>query len=67
MIAQGDCEGAMSSHGVAHNALTRDIGGQFRTYQCGQLTLNVTRHSVVPGPWFLRCIDIESSAQAKVV
>jgi hypothetical protein len=32
LIAQGDGEGPMSPHGVAHDALARDIGRQFRLY-----------------------------------
>jgi hypothetical protein len=52
---------------VAHDALARDIGRQFRTYHCGKFTLNVTRHSVIPGPRGLRSIDIKPSAQSKVI
>ena len=35
LVAQGDCESAMSAHGVAHNALMRDISGQLRTISAG--------------------------------
>src|ERR1700738_4150007 len=66
-VAQSDSEGAMPSHRVAHDALARDIGRQFRTYHCGKFTLNVTRHSVIPGPRGLRSIDIKPSAQSKVI
>src|SRR5262249_4481736 len=55
------------AHGVAHDALTRDVSGQLRTYQCGQLTLNITRHSVIPGPRRLRCVAIKPRSLSEVV
>src|SRR5262249_49427651 len=43
------------------------VAGPLKTYWGGQLRLNVPRLAVFAGPRFLRCIDIESSAQAEVV
>src|SRR3546814_2858208 len=55
------------THRVAKDRLSIQIGRKIRAYEAGQFLGHVGPHLVMLCEWRLRCIDIESRAQPKVI
>ncbi len=65
-VLERQCDCAMTTHGVAEDALARHVEGEVPGDQLRKLVADITLHAVVTGIGLLRRIEIEARARAEL-
>jgi hypothetical protein len=67
LIFDGNCQRAMSSHRMTHNACTSRVQTrEIVCYKDGKFFNNVGIHPIIITPWFCRSIDVKTSTRSEI-